>query len=523
MSPPPSEPAVAPADPESPDRRPHLVFRIGDMRAALPLREIREIVRRPDVLDVPLSPPAVEGLINLRGTVTVLLNMRRMVGQPAAPPGGEGRVVVLDGGARVGLHVDQVAGIVGLAHGQIERADQSGERDLVSGTVPGDGDEPPISVLALDKVLRRVSASVARPAPQLAGRPAAGRQPDPERATEMAASVTRMLVSFEADGEEYAVPVSAVDEVVRGQARMTRMPHADGYLLGVVTVRGRLVPLFDLRTLLGLRRARAENPDADAARVIVLSFGGLRAGLLVDRAREILRVPTGRIDPVPPLFRQDAGEIDGICRLDQGRRLVSILDPDRLLRSEGVRRGLEAHSDHPSPDTPEEVMADRAAATESFVIFRLGTVEYGLPSSCVEQVAAVPDQLTPVPKAPAFIEGVMNHRGTVLPVIDQRRRFALSGAAPARSRRIVVTALGAARAGILVDAVTGVLRIPSEAIEPAPDLSAEQVALMSRVATLGGRMILLLEPGHLLARHEADQLSSLDGAVPAQAPADPPP
>lgn len=163
-------------------------------------------------------------------------------------------------------------------------------------------------------------------------------------------------------------------------------------------------------------------------------------------------------------------------------------------------------------------MADRAAVTESFVIFRLGTVEYGLPSSCVEQVAAVPDQLTPVPKAPDFIEGVINHRGSVLPVIDQRRRFALSGTAPERSRRIVVTLMGTARAGILVDAVTGVLRIPADAIEPAPDLSAEQVALISRVANLGGRMILLLEPGHLLARHEADQLSGLDGATAAQAP-----
>ena len=522
MSPPPSAQALAPAPsiPEPPDRRPHLVFRVGGLRAALPLREVREIVRRPDVLDVPLSPPTVEGLINLRGTVTGLLNMQRLLGQPATPPDDGGRVVVLDSGTPVGLQVDQVAGIVDLSRGQVERTDPADEGDLFSGTVPGDGDESAVSVLALERVLRRVSAT--RPAAPLAGRSApagasARARPAPEPASGTPAA-TRMLVSFEADGEEYAVPVSAVDEVVRTQARTVRMPHADGNLLGVVTVRGRLIPLFDLGTLLGLGRPRPRGGEADAARVIVLSFGGMRAGLLVDRAREILRVPPGQIDPVPPLFRQDAGEIEGICRLDQGRRLVSILDPDRLFRSAGARSGLAAHSDQPDADIPEEGMADRAAVTESFVIFRLGTVEYGLPSSCVEQVAAVPDQLTPVPKAPDFIEGVINHRGSVLPVIDQRRRFALSGTAPERSRRIVVTLMGTARAGILVDAVTGVLRIPADAIEPAPDLSAEQVALISRVANLGGRMILLLEPGHLLARHEADQLSGLDGATAAQAP-----
>ena len=72
----------------------------------------------------------------------------------------------------------------------------------------------------------------------------------------------------------------------------------------------------------------------------MLSFGGLEVGLLVDRAREILRVPDDHIDPVPVLFRQDSGEIEAICRLDQGRRLISILDPDRLFRSEAVRRTL---------------------------------------------------------------------------------------------------------------------------------------------------------------------------------------
>ncbi|WP_158045324.1 chemotaxis protein CheW [Skermanella pratensis] len=529
--------AAAPAAPETRDGPQHLVFRIGDLSAALPLREIREIVRRPDVLDVPLSPPAVEGLINLRGTVTVLLNMQRMLGQPASPAGDGGRVIVLDACARVGLHVDQVTGIVALAHGQVEQADQTDELDLFSGMVPGNGDQPSISVLALERVLRRVSAAVARPASPVGSRTAAagasaGAHPLPERASETAGGATRMLVSFEADGEEYAVPVSAVDEIIRPQAKMTRMPHPDGHLLGVVTVRGRLVPLFDLRTLLGLRPTRPERGEAGATRIIVLSFGGLRAGLLVDRAREILRVPAGQIDPIPPLFRQDAGEIEAICRLDQGRRLVSILDPDRLFRSEAARRGLAAHSDHPHPDTLpdtlEKGMAYPAAVTESFVIFRLGNAEYGLPSSCVEQVAGVPDQLTPVPKAPDFIEGVINHRGSVLPVIDQRRRFALSAAVPARSRRIVVATMGAARAGILVDAVTGVLKVPAGAIEPAPDLSAEQMALISRVANMGGRMILLLDPGHLLDRHEADQLSTLGGAASAGAalpgqPSDAPP
>jgi purine-binding chemotaxis protein CheW len=499
--PPTSAPALdaEPPLPAPAGRGQHLVFQIGEARVALPLRDIREVVRKPDVLAVPLSPPAIEGLVNLRGAVTVLINMQRALGLPAAAADESAhdgaRIVVLGGAARIGLQVDRIAGMIDIAPERIERQDEAGDSGFFSGTVPGGGDQPAISLLDLDRVLKRAAAGITRPL-----------HPAPAKATAAvvraapSAADTRTLVSFEVDGEEYAVPVSAVREIVRTQAKIARMPNAEGHMLGVITLRGRLLPLVELRTLLGL--TVAERRD-DAARIIVLSFGGLEVGLLVDRAREILRVQSNRIDPVPVLFRQDSGEIEAICRLDQGRRLISILDPDRLFRSEAVRSTLVAQ---------ETGMADSPAVmrttSETFVIFRLGNVEYGLPSTCVEQVVAVPERLTAIPKAPGFIEGVINHRGSVLPVIDQRRRFAMTETA--RSRHIIVAALGTARAGLMVDAVTGVLKIPDEAVEPAPDLSVEQMALISRVANLGERMILLLDPAHLLARQEAAQIASLD-------------
>jgi purine-binding chemotaxis protein CheW len=457
----------------------------------LPLRDIREVVRRPDVLPVPLSPPSVEGLANLRGTVTVLINMRRALGQPEAAADDRTRIIVLEGGARIALQVDRIAGMADAA----ERTADAGQ--------------PAVSLLDLDRVLPRVAAGAARPPHQASARQV------PVHAGH-AGVETRTLVSFEADGEEYAVPVSAVREIVRREARIARMPHADNRNLGVITLRGRLLPLVELRALLGLGSPPAGRRDDTSGRIVVLSFGGLEVGLVVDRAREVLRLRSDHIDPVPALFRQDSGEIEAICRLDQGRRLISVLDPDRLFRAGAVRRTLIAQEEGKDQEMPaiHQSAAGQSAAGQSaaatFVIFRLGTVEYGLPSSCVEQVVAVPEHLTAIPKAPGWIEGVINHRGTVLPVIDQRKRFAMTAAA--RGRHIIVAALGAARAGIMVDAVTGVLKIPDDAVEPAPDLSAEQMALISRVANLGERMILLLDPAHLLARQEADQIASLDGS-----------
>ena len=200
------------------------------------------------------------------------------------------------------------------------------------------------------------------------------------------------------------------------------MPHADGHNLGVITLRGRLLPLVELRTLLGLGPSAAGQGGDAAGRIIVLSFGGLEVGLLVDRAREVLRVRSDQIDPVPALFRQDSGEIEAICRLDQGRRLISILDPDRLFRSEAVRRTLIAQ------EARQGAGHVRSSRRHSSPVLRndlrdipAGGGRVRSARACVEQVVAVPEQLTAIPKAPGFIEGVINHRGSVLPVIDQRQ------------------------------------------------------------------------------------------------------
>ena len=65
-------------------------------------------------------------------------------------------------------------------------------------------------------------------------------------------------------------------------------------------------------------------------------------------------------------------------------------------------------------------------ADEQFIIFRLGDQEYGLPIAAVDEIARPPEQIAELPKAPAFVDGVMNLRGIVVPIVDLRRRFELA-------------------------------------------------------------------------------------------------
>ena len=151
------------------------------------------------------------------------------------------------------------------------------------------------------------------------------------------------------------------------------------------------------------------------------------------------------------------------------------------------------------------------SATEQVLVFQLGAEEYALPVSAVGEVMRLPDRLTRVPRAPSFVEGVMNHRGKVLPVIDQRRRFDIDGESLPERRRVIVTTVEGLEAGFVVDGVSQILALTPDQLRPTPELTAESSSLFSWVADLGnGRLVLLIEPRELLDRAERDLLAALD-------------
>ena len=103
----------------------------------------------------------------------------------------------------------------------------------------------------------------------------------------------------------------------------------------------------------------------------------------------------------------------------------------------------------------------------------------------------------------------MNRRGSVVPIVDLRRRFDLDATEHAGTQRILMLEIGGGLAGFLVDSVSEILKVTPDAICAAPELSPEQMRLISRVINLesSGRLILLVDPAQLLDQVEADLLA----------------
>ena len=314
------------------------------------------------------------------------------------------------------------------------------------------------------------------------------------------------MLSVRLGEQEYALPLDRVRKIVALPDHISALPRPETAVLGVITLQDRLLPLVSLRALLGMA---ADDGRGARGKVVVVSLGDATVGVVVDATKEILRVDPDIIDPAPALLTRGDGdaEIVSLCRLEDGHRLVALLSPDRLFRSELVRRMVaqEAHADQTEPQAEANVMAD-----EQFIIFRVGDQDYGIPIAAVREITRRPDRITRLPKAPDFVDGVMNRRGSVVPIVDLRRRFDLSPAEQAGSQRILMVATGAVTAGFLVDSVSEIMKVQIDAIQPAPDLSPDQMRLISRVINLQtkGRMVLLVDPAQLLDKVEADLLAN---------------
>lgn len=140
------------------------------------------------------------------------------------------------------------------------------------------------------------------------------------------------------------------------------------------------------------------------------------------------------------------------------------------------------------------------------VTFRIGEEEFGVDILAVQEIIRLM-QITMVPRAPAFIEGVINLRGKVIPVINMRTRFSMAPVTHDANTRIVVMEFGQKIVGFLVDGVSEVLRIPAGTVEDAPPVVAGIGSeYIKGVGKLDDRLLILLDLNNLLSDMNLDTL-----------------
>ncbi|MGJ5813662.1 chemotaxis protein CheW [Paludibaculum fermentans] len=605
-----------------------VTFLLNDEEFGFDIMSVQEIIRLPKLAKVPRTPPYVDGIANLRGVVLPVIDMRTRFGMERAQETDRTRVLVVDiDGVKTGLRVDRVKQVTSVLRSEIEPP-PAAIRGTTSDYLEG--------VVKLDKGQRIVMALNAAHVCEI-GMPrkaAAGNSVAPGEKLASAGSTgpltgadaeVQKMVTFRLAKEEFAFHMEHVREILRVQTP-NQVPDVPDYVLGVLTVRGQILPVIDLRRLLhqpsladefadgcrplreeyecwigqlakifadgpqskvdasvtehlrkwqsetnssseilmeSLAKARGLNEkvikqlqlrsrheecgDRDAAevcanevlsggretvavlrqfeqqvaqniqedqRIIVVDAEGLVLGLVVDHVHEVLNVPKSLMEPPPRITSSGGMELSGVAKLDDGSRLIMMLDVGNLMKDQKLRdvqgSSLQATEGKKAGEICKSGAGSQDLSEIQLVTFMLGPEEYGIPISQIQEIDRL-SRITKVPKAAEFIEGITNLRGEVIPVLDTRKRFDLE-VKPADDRtRIIIVDLGGVKTGLVVDSVREVLNLAKKDIAPPPEgigsgIDQQFISGIGKVDA-GKRMIVLLDVERILSRQEQAQLS----------------
>jgi purine-binding chemotaxis protein CheW len=295
------------------------------------------------------------------------------------------------------------------------------------------------------------------------------------------------LVTFRLGDSRFAIPAELVAEVVETGPITHRLPGEKGSHVGLACVRDRWIPVVELAS--ALADAPPLDPDAPGAVVLVLGRERGQLGLRVQDPGEVVAM---RVERARQERSEDLLDVDG--------ELVRFVDPATLVASGVMLTGEKGAHMQDSQANPEPLRV---------VTFQLGDEAFGIDVMGVFEVLPLPE-LRPVPRAPDFVEGVVEVRDSIVPVIDMRKRFSMPAREHGAPTRLLIVAMGEGRAGLIVDAVPGVIPLPESAVNPPPDFFRGLAGrYLDGLAKDGDRLIILLNVGEILSSKEKIALEKM--------------
>lgn len=300
-----------------------LSFRVAGQLYGLPLTDIREVgLLAGEVAAIPNAAGALIGLVQLRHGVLPLVSLAALLGIGRSGEDGCYMIIVEHEGDRIGLVVDEVDVIRRLPEQAIDVVPAVLQRGRGDGQIAAIGrianEGLLISILSPDKLFGHHDVSQA--IEQNTGAESVEVRPGTQDAIEQ-------LLIIQLGDEVYGLPIAAVDEVIRVPSEITRMPGAPDFVMGVINLRGKAIPLIDQRT----RFSTSAALETIKARAIILTLGALQAGFVVDGISEVKAVSSAALSAAPEFSSDQTDVFDRIAHIESDGRMILLIDPQALL------------------------------------------------------------------------------------------------------------------------------------------------------------------------------------------------
>ena len=470
-----------------------VVFRVDEEEFALRIANVKEVIRIPSITKVPNAPQYITGLCSLRGELLPIIDSRKLFGLPDQELNESSRIIVADiHEKKVGLVTDKVSEVISVEEAAIQEPPSSiGQADggAIDGILILNEGKRVVMILDAERIIKAGDFD------ETANRQCMSTENI--TASETKEDEEEQIVIFNIGTGEYAFSIDYVQEIIR-QPDIMKVPNTANHIEGVFSLRNQLLSVINPGRLLGVN---CRQPD-ESSRVVIINNGSFSYGVTVDKVSQVV--------PVKKELLKEGGRnaicsgtefVKGIYNLNDGKRLVMLLEPSKLISLDDVKAVMD---DVEQQKTVNERTMHTVEGNDNLecVVFKLDEEEYGIDINHVQEINRISD-ITHFPGAPVFIDGMVNLRGDMIPILNLRKLFAIHDSGYDNSSKFLVAEYGDKRIGILIDSVSEVLRISKEYLEEAPEAlkGTEQDNYIDKIAKLndGKRIVLIINLSALLS------------------------
>ncbi|VVE29979.1 chemotaxis protein CheW [Pandoraea capi] len=453
-------------------------FHLGDVEFALPIAALQEVVNYPArITPVPLSPAFLLGLFNLRGTLIPIVDLKPLLaiagdGMGKATPVTEKIAIVDVEGVRVGLLFDSTSEILRVRASQRTGFEYDASHtapQVVSGAIKLDGGDRILQILAPAALVRIENM------PQLLARQALTA---PQRRQQRQ---RLQCVSFTVEQSHLALPMGAIREIIR-IPDLQNSALASVFCVGMLNLRGTVVPVIDFAHFLGLQASRPEAEIAgtasDPRRILIVKQEDVHFGLLVDAVDSIVTYFADELLAMPSFSASHAQLFSGCIAREQADDIV-LLNADELFTHSQVLELTRGHRElYRETDPAQRAKAGDGAwrgakssrgTRHAYVSFRLQHM-LAVRLDQLREIIHDSAEVMPAPGAPPFVRGMLNLRRELVTIVDLRALYGMPAQDDAQTRKILVIEHGKDKFGLLVDAIENIVTLDEADKLPVPAL-----------------------------------------------------
>ncbi|WP_413295385.1 chemotaxis protein CheW [Bdellovibrio sp. HCB185ZH] len=419
-------------------------FKLGSTELAISVVSLQEVVNVPEAISpVPLAPSYLKGIFNLRGTVIPVVDMGILL-DLSHSEGAAGKIaVVVADGVKIGLYFDSTSEILNVPADSVCHFNDNpeGVRSVVKSVLKLNNGErlveviDPASLLKIENIASLVTASRGN-----------GDEAKKKKFTR------RQCITFKSGSRDFGLNLSAIREIIR-VPEIKRSSMQVKYSLGVVSLRGVVIPVLDFKKFLQVDEL-GTGEDAEAQRIIILKIQEFFIGFLVDSVDSIKTYFEEDLLPIPMFKQEKVNMMRGMLAVSETCNVL-LLAEDQLFTDGEIHEFTRGHSALYSKENSKALEKETAGERHPYISFKL---EYMLSTrlSSVDEIANLTEDMVKPPGYPDYVVGVQHMRGEVVTLVDLRMYYGMKFTGDYSNSRILIVRGAQGKIGLLVDSVESI-------------------------------------------------------------------